>query len=70
MIKQEVQLPLFDELVDITHMCKLLKKSRTTIWRWHKSGKLLQAVVKNNRVVGWDPVQLAQWQNPQGTNKH
>lgn len=50
-----------NELISITALCKLLGRSRTTIWRWAKDETLPKPVYVKNNILGWKPEDISLW---------
>ncbi len=50
-------------LISINHVCLILGKSRATIFRWVKAGKLIKPVSRNGRTIGWNPSLFEQWRS-------
>jgi prophage regulatory protein len=45
-------------------MRKLLMISRTTLYRWSKSGKFIKPITYNGKTIGWKESEYHRWLNP------
>lgn len=44
-------------------MRKLLMVSRTTLYRWSKSGKFIRPITYNGKTIGWKESEYLRWIN-------
>ena len=49
------------QIITIAELCKMLGKSRSTIWRWQKSGNLPALLQLGPNSVGYSWPEIEQW---------
>lgn len=49
------------QIVTPVDLSRILKRSRTTIWRWITTGKLPPAITIDGQTIGWKPSVIEQW---------
>lgn len=50
-----------NQLINITQMCKLLNKGRTTLFCWVRDGQFPQPLRVGNKTLGWTTEQYKNW---------
>lgn len=50
-----------NQIINISSMCELIGKQRTTLYIWVRDGYFPQPLRINGRTIGWHPQQYQQW---------
>lgn len=50
-----------DQIISIADLCRLLGKTRITIWRWQKAGRLPSAIRLGPNSVGFRKSDIQHW---------
>jgi len=52
-----------ERIIRISEMLKLLKVSRTTLYRWTKKNEFATPIKKGKRIIGWKVSSYHHWLN-------